>query len=85
MFIRTPSTDGVIGATEGVVAVVLAAAALGEVIETEATFQAKGGRKGRHAGSLCDVLCLRANDRDDDGGGRFPFALFIGGEPSGFL
>jgi hypothetical protein len=85
MFACAPATDGVIGAAEGVVAEVLAAGALGEVIETEAAFQTVGGRKGRQARSLGDVLCLGAGDGDDDGRGRFPFATFVGGEPAGFL
>jgi hypothetical protein len=68
-----------------VVAIVLAAGALGKVIETEAAFQTVGGRKGRQAWSLSDVLCLGAGDGDDDGRGRFPFATFVRGEPAGFL
>jgi len=43
VFACAPSTDRVVGAAEGVVAIVLAAGALGKMIETEATFQAKGG------------------------------------------
>ena len=85
MFACAPSTDRVIGAAEGMVAIVLAAGALGKGIETEATFQAEGGGEGRQARSLSDVLCLGAGDGDDDGRGRFPFATFIGGEPAGFL
>jgi hypothetical protein len=85
MFVRAPSANWVIGATKGVVAIVLAAGALGEVIEAEAAFQSEGGGKGRQARSLSDILCLRAGDGDDDGGGRFPYATFVGGEPAGFL
>ena len=85
MFPCAPSTTRVIGTAEGVVAKVLATGALGKVIETEASFQSEDGRKGRQAGSLCDVLCLGAGNGDDDGRGRFPFATFVGGEPAGFL
>ena len=85
MFSCEPSTCRVIGAAEGVVAKVLAAGALGEVIETEAAFQSKGGRKGIQARSLCNVLCLGSGDGDDAGGSRFPFASVVGGQPSGFL
>jgi hypothetical protein len=85
MFACAPATDRVIGAAEGVVAIVLAAGALGEVVEAEAAFQTVGGGEGRQARSLGDVLCLGAGDGDDDGRGRFPFATFIGGEPAGFL
>ena len=66
MFPCAPSTCRVIGAAEGVVAKVLAAGALGEVIEAEAAFQSKGGRKGRQARSLCNVLCLGSGNGDDD-------------------
>ena len=85
MFACAPSTNGVIGASEGVVAKVLASGALGKVIEAEAAFQSEGGRKGRQARSLSDVLCLRTGNGDDDGGSRFSFATFIEGEPAGFL
>ena len=85
MFACAPSTDRVVGASEGMVAIVLAAGALGEVVETEAAFQTEGGGEGRQVGSLSDVLCLGAGNGDDDGRGRFPFATFIGGEPAGFL
>src|ERR1700709_2410349 len=85
MFPCAPSTCRVIGASEGVVAKVLAAGALGEMIEAEAAFQSKGGRKGRQARSVCNVLCLGSGNGDDDGGSRFPFVTFVGGEPSGFL
>ena len=85
MFASAPSTNGVVGASESVVAIVLAACTLGEVIETEAAFQTEGGGEGRQARSLSDVLCLGAGDGDDDGGSRFSFATFIGGEPAGFL
>jgi hypothetical protein len=85
VFACAPSADRVIGASEGVVAKLLATGALGEVIETEATFQAEGGREGRQARSLCNVLCLGASDGDDDGRGRFPFATFVGGKPAGLL
>jgi hypothetical protein len=85
MFVRTPSANGVIGASEGVVAIVLATGALGKVIEAEAAFQSEGGREGRQARSLSDVLCLGAGDRDDDRRGRLPFASFVRGEPAGFL
>ena len=85
MFACTPATDWVIGAAEGVVAIVLAAGALSEVVETEAVFQAVGGRDGRQARSLCNVLCLGAGDGDNDGRGQFPFAMIIRGEPMGFL
>ena len=66
-------------------AIVLATGALGEVIETEATFQSIGGGKGGQARSFCDILGLWTGDGDDDGRGRCPFATFVGGEPSGFL
>jgi hypothetical protein len=69
VFACAPSTGRVIGASEGVVAKVLAAGALGKVIETEAAFQSKGGGEGRQARSLGNVLCLWAGDRDDDGRG----------------
>ena len=85
MFPCTLSTYRVIGAAQGVLAKVLAAGALGEVIEAEAAFQSKGGREGRQARSLCNVLCLGSGNRDDDGGSRFPFSSVVGGEPSGFL
>ena len=85
MFAGAPSTDRVVGASEGVVAILLAAGALGKVIEAEAAFQSEGSGKGRQARSLCDVLCFRAGDGDDDGGSRFSFATFIGCEPAGFL
>jgi hypothetical protein len=85
VFTCTPSTYGVIGATESVVAKVLAACALGKEVEAQAAFQAKGGRVGRQARSLCDVLCLGTGDGDDDGGGGFSFPTFIGCEPTGFL
>jgi hypothetical protein len=67
------------------VAIMLAAGALGEVVEAEAAFQPEGGGEGRQASSLGDFLCLRTGDRDDDGRGWFPFATFVGGEPSGLL
>ena len=85
MFACAPSTNWVVGAAEGVVAIMLAVGTLGEVVEMKTAFQPKGGRKGRQAGSLCDVLCLGASNGDDDGRGRFPFAAFVGGGPSGFL
>jgi hypothetical protein len=85
VFVGAPSTDRVIGAAEGMVAIVLAAGALGKMIEAEAAFQSEGGREGRQARSLSDVLCLEAGDGDDDRGGRLPFASFIRGEPAGFL
>jgi hypothetical protein len=85
VFVRAPSADGVVGASKGVVAIMLAAGALGEVIEPEAAFQSIGGGEGRQAGSLSDVLCLWAGDGDDDGGGRFSFTAFVGGKPAGFL
>ncbi len=85
MFAGTPSTGGVIGAAEGMVAEVLTTGALGKVVEAEAAFQTIGGGEGRQARSLCNVLCLGAGDGDDDGRGRFPFATFVGGEPAGFL
>ena len=85
MFVRAPSANRVIGASKGVVAIVLASGALGEVIEAEAAFQSEGGREGRQARSLSDVLCLGTGDRDDDGGGRFSFVTFVRGEPTGFL
>jgi hypothetical protein len=69
MFLCAPSTVSVIGAAEGVVAIVLAASALGKVIEAEAAFQTVGGRGGRQAWSLSDVMCLGAGDGDDDGRG----------------
>ena len=69
MFACTPSTDRVIGATKGIVAIVLASGALGKVIETEAAFQSIDGGEGRQARSLGNVLCLWAGDRDDDGRG----------------
>jgi hypothetical protein len=77
VFACAPTAGGVIGAAEGVVAKELATGALGEMIETEAAFQAKCRREGRQAGSLSDVLCLGASDGDDDGGGRFSFAFVI--------
>ena len=43
MFACAPSTERVIGAAEGVVTIVLAVGALGKVVESEPTFQAKGG------------------------------------------
>jgi hypothetical protein len=64
---------------------VLAAGALGEVIEAEAAFQSVGGGEGRQARSLGDVLCFGAGDGDDDGRSRFAFATFVGSEPPGFL
>src|SRR6266849_5826579 len=85
VFASAPSTDRVIGEAKGVVAEVLAAGALGEVVEAEAVFQSVGGRKGRQARSLCNVLCPWAGDRDDDGRCRFPFAVIVRGEPAGFL
>ena len=66
MFACTPSTDRVIGATKGMVAIVLASGALGKVIETEAAFQSVGSGKGRQARSLGNVLCLGAGNGDDD-------------------
>ena len=69
MFASAPLTDRVVGASKSVVAIVLAAGALGKVVETEAAFQTEGGGKGRQARSLGNVLCLWAGDRDDDGRG----------------
>jgi hypothetical protein len=66
MFACAPSTNWVIGTTEGVVAVVLAPSALGKMVEAEAAFQPEGGREGRQAWSLSDVLCLWAGDGYDD-------------------
>ena len=66
MFAYAPSTNGVIGLSEGVVAKVLASGALGKVIEAEAAVQSEGSREGGQARSLGDVLCLGAGDRDDD-------------------
>ena len=77
MFACAPSTNGVIGAAEGVVAIMLAAGALGEVVETKTAFQPKGGRKGRQAGSLCDVLGLWTGNGNNNGRGRFPFTMFV--------
>jgi hypothetical protein len=85
VFACAPSADWIVGASESVVAIVLAACALSEVVETEVAFQAIGGREGRQARSLSDVLCLGAGDGDDDGRGGFPFATFVGGEPAGVL
>jgi len=85
VFASAPSTDGVIGVAEGVVAEVLTAGTLSEVIEAEAAFQSVGGGEGRQARSLRNVLCPRAGDGNDDGRGRFPFAAIVGGEPAGFL
>ena len=62
MFAGTPSTDRVVGASEGVLAIVLAACALGEVIETEAAFQLEGSGEYKQGRSLCDVLCLGTGD-----------------------
>ena len=69
MFASAPSTNRVVGASESVVAIVLASGALGKVIETEAAFQSVGSGKGRQARSLGNVLCLWAGNRDDDGRG----------------
>ena len=85
MFAGAPSTDGVIFAAKGGVAIVLATGALGEVVEVEAAIQAKGGGEGRQAGSLCNVLSLGTGDGYDDGRGRFPFTTFVRSEPAGFL
>jgi hypothetical protein len=85
VFVRAPSANGVIGTSEGVVAIVLATGALGEVVEAEAAFQSEGSGEGGQARSLSDVLCLRAGDGDNDGRGRLPFATFVRGEPAGFL
>jgi hypothetical protein len=85
MFAYVPSTDRVIGAAKGVVALILASGALSEVIEMEGVFQAVGCRKGRQARSIGDVLCLEAIDRDDDGRGRFHIVTYVGGEPVGLL
>ena len=85
VFAGAPSTDRVVGASKCVVAEMLATGALSEVIEMEASFQAKGSGEGRQAGSLSDVLCLGAGDGNDDGGSRFAFASFVGSEPPGFL
>jgi len=85
VFASAPSTNRVVGASESVVAIVLASGALGKVVETEAAFQTEGGGEGRQARSLSDVLCLGAGDGDDDGGSRFSFATFVGGEPAGFV
>ena len=85
MFAGAPSTDGVIGAAKGVVAIVLATGALGEVVEAEAAFQTEGSGEGRQARSLCNVLSLGTGDGYDDRRGRFPFASFVRGEPAGFL
>jgi hypothetical protein len=65
----TPSADWVIGVSKGVVAIVLAACTLGEVVEMEVAFQAIVGREGRQARSLSNVLCLGTGDGDDDGRG----------------
>jgi hypothetical protein len=80
-----PSTYGIIGAAESVVAKLLVVCALGKEVETQSAFQAKGGRVGRQAKSLCDVLCLGTGDGEDDGEGGFSFAAFIRCEPTGFL
>ena len=69
MFACAPSTNRVVGAAEGVVAIMLAAGTLGKVVETKTEFQPKGGRKGRQAGSLCDVLGLWTGDGNDYGRG----------------
>jgi hypothetical protein len=69
VFACAPSTDWVIGASKGVVAIMLAACALGEVVETEVTFQAIGGGEGRQARSLSNILYLGAGDGDDNGRG----------------
>jgi len=55
------------------------------MIESEVAFQSEGGREGRQARSLSDVLCLGAGDRDDDRGGGLSFATFIRGKPAGVL
>ena len=49
VFPGAPTADRVIDASEGVVAKVLTTGALSEVVEMEATFQAKGSREGRQA------------------------------------
>jgi hypothetical protein len=85
VFACAPSADRVIGAAEGVVAIMLAAGALSEVVEAEAAFQSIGGGEGRQARSLSNVLCLGAGDGNDDGRGRFALPAFVGGEPAGFL
>jgi hypothetical protein len=77
VFACAPSTNRIIGASEGVVAVVLAPSALGKVVEAEAAFQPECGGEGRQARSLSDVLCLWSGDGYDDGGGRFSFASFV--------
>ena len=69
MFACAPSTNWVVGAVEGVVAIVLAAGTLGKVVEAKTVFQPKAGRKGRQAGSLCNVLSLWTGDGDDYGRG----------------
>jgi hypothetical protein len=63
LFTCAPLANWIIGASEGVMAIVLAVYALGEVVEMEVVFQAIGGREGRQVGSLCDVLCLGASDK----------------------
>ena len=85
MFVSAPSTNRVIGAADGMMAVVLTAGTLSEVIEVEAAFQSVGGREGRQARSLFNVLCPWAGDGNDDRRGRFPFTGIVGGEPAGFL
>jgi hypothetical protein len=85
VFACAPSTDRVIGASEGVVAIVLAAGALGEVVEAKTAFQSVGGGESRQARFLSDVLCFGAGDGDDDGRSGFAFPTFVGGEPAGFL
>jgi hypothetical protein len=66
IFACAPSADWVVGASKGVMAIVLAACILGEVVETEAAFQVIDGREGRQARSFSNVLCLGAGNRDDD-------------------
>jgi hypothetical protein len=66
VFACAPSADWVVGASKGVVAIVLAVCTLGEVVEKEAAFQAIGGREGRQTRFLSNVLCLRTSDGDDD-------------------
>jgi hypothetical protein len=84
-FTCAPLADWVVGASEGMVAILLAACALDEVVEKETAIQAVGGREGRQVRSLCDILCLGAGDTDDNRGGKFPFAMLIRGELSGIL
>ena len=65
----TPMARGVIGALQCVMAKLLTAGTLGELVEAEVSLQLKDSGKGRQAGCISEFLGFGAGNGDDDSGG----------------